>query len=66
MWNPFDIIPKNMDSNIRLMIIGLVSVQFLAFIIWMGFLFNQYLEIRRKNREQQAQNSTNKNQVKQD
>jgi hypothetical protein len=66
MWNPFDIIPKNMDSNIRLMIIGLVSVQFLAFIIWMGFLFNQYLEIRRKNREQQAQNSTNKDQVKQD
>jgi hypothetical protein len=66
MWNPFDIIPKHMDPNIRLMIIVLVTVQFLAFLIWMGFLYNQYLEIRSKNRLQQDQNTTNKKQIKQD
>ena len=66
MWNPFDIIPKHMDPNMRLMIIVLVAVQFLAFLIWLGFLFNEYLEIRRKNRLQQDQNTTNKKQVKQD
>lgn len=66
MWNPFDIIPKNMDSNIRLMIIVLVTVQFLAFVIWMFFLFNQYLEIRNKNRLQETSTTTNKKEIKQD
>ena len=66
MWNPFDIIPKNIDNNLRWMIIILVTVQFLAFVIWMCFLFSQYLEIRRKNRINQDSNTNNKNQVKQD
>lgn len=54
MWNPLDIFPKHMDPNLRLLIIFLVVVQFLAFLIWMGYLFTTYLELRRKRLEDEA------------
>jgi hypothetical protein len=55
MLNPFDIFPKHIDSNLRIFIIVLVVIQFLAFLIWMGYLISQYLEIRKKNREGNSQ-----------
>ena len=67
MWNPLDIFPKHMDSNIQLMLIFLVVIQFVAFVIWMVYLFSQYLEVRKKNREATLEGNVKKTEeVKQD
>jgi hypothetical protein len=52
MLNPFELIPKNIDPTLRLVIIGLVSIQLLAFFLYLivmiyGFLQNKKEELNK-------------------
>jgi hypothetical protein len=46
MYNPFDLIPKNFDPNLRFILIILVSVQFIAFLVLLAYLINQYMKVK--------------------
>lgn len=44
----FSFIPQNIDKNMRLVIIFLMSLQFTAFVLYMYFTIKDFLKIRRE------------------
>ena len=48
MYNPFELIPKTIDPNIRMILIGLVSIQFLAFVLFVLIMIYDHVQ-KKKN-----------------
>ncbi len=49
----FSFIPQNMDKNLRLILIFLISLQFTAFLLYMYFTIKDFLKIRRERIDNQ-------------
>jgi hypothetical protein len=47
MFNPYDLFPKNIDPNLRLFLIILVTVQVLAFIAYIGLLIYDHRRVKK-------------------
>jgi hypothetical protein len=66
MYNPFDLIPKTIDKNLRDFIIVLIIIQFTAFILRIGYLVYDFVKYRREknngtNQESEIDSNSNKN-----
>ena len=47
MFNPFDIIPKTIDPFMRNILIVLVSIQFLAFVLFVLIMIYDHIQKKR-------------------
>jgi hypothetical protein len=47
MFNPFDLIPKSIDPNLRMFLIILVAVQVIAFILYVSFLIYDHVQTKK-------------------
>jgi len=60
MYNPFDLIPKNIDKNLRDILIALISIQFISFLILMVYLIVEFVKHKKEkkveNIEKQSEN----------
>jgi hypothetical protein len=66
MYNPFDLIPKTIDKNLRDFIIVLIVIQFTAFLLRIGYLIYDYIKYRREknnttSEDSQTENKSNEN-----
>jgi hypothetical protein len=50
MFNPYELIPKTLDPMIRQMIIVLVTIQLLAFVLYIILMVYSFIQ-RNKNKE---------------
>jgi len=46
-WNPFEMIPDSISYNLKVVLISLIALQFLAFVVWMVILVREYLQAKR-------------------
>lgn len=47
----FSFIPQNIDKNLRLLLIFLISLQFTAFLLYIFFTIKDYLKVRKERNE---------------
>jgi len=59
MYNPFELIPKTIDPTIRNILIVLVSIQFLAFVLFIFIMIYDHVQ-KKKNRIDIINNSKEK------
>lgn len=45
-WNPLNMIPDSINYNLKVVLVSLIVVQFLAFVIWMIILVREYIQLR--------------------
>ncbi len=50
MYNPFDLIPKNIDKNLRDILIALISIQFISFLILIVYLIVEFVKLKREKK----------------
>ena len=46
-WNPFNMIPDTISYNLKVVLISLIVLQFLAFVVWMVIIVREYLQTKR-------------------
>lgn len=67
MYNPFDIIPKTLDSGLRNLIIALITIQVTCFIIYIVYMFYSHFKLKgtqqlnkNENKDVQEESKTDK------
>jgi hypothetical protein len=55
----FSFIPENMDKNLRLLLIFLISIQFTSFVLYMIFMIKDFIKVRRERIQNDKNVSTN-------
>ena len=63
---PFDYIPKSIDPKIRKMLIGLISVQFIAFLILIIILIYEHCSIKFAKKSEKKEDEKNKKEKKEE
>jgi len=61
MYNPFDIIPKNIDKNLRDIVIALIIIQFVSFVIFFVYILMEFMKHRRENKIPKEEKELNEN-----
>jgi hypothetical protein len=50
MYNPFDLIPKTIDKNLRDILIALIIIQFVSFLILLIYLIVEFIKYRKEKK----------------